>query len=923
MAKKVNTLIEVTIKGNDKLIALRKEVELYSKNLKDLKKENKDVKNISDETARAFAEQETSLKKARREYGNAQKELKGFSETTKKSTGFVTKMAKSFGLAQIGATLFMRAMNAVRQAVLDAVNTIADFDFQMAKVKAITGANAKEFAKLESSAMRLGRTTFFTATQVAEMQESLSRLGFTTTEVVAAQEAILELSTAMSSDLGRTATIVAAAIRGFGADANQTQRFVDVMGKSFTSSALDLEKFQTSMTKVSAIAADSGFTFEETTSMLGLLTDRGIEASIAGTSLRNILLKMQDPTSDLSRRLGQTVHSGEDFIKALRTLKLEGTEMADVMGIVNIRQANAFTAFINSADALELFNTRLEQANGSTGEMAEIMEDTLKGSINKAKSAWEGFILSLDSGRGTVATTLRGVYGAATYWLNRWADQMATTSQTAEGIVDSQLKTAQYQISETSRLYGEEAAGTLSTQLKIQSEDLKKSLEGMQKEYERQLEISENANFGIARENAREEAERLKKRIQSYQIATQEIIRMSEEEAKKEEVNQKKREQDRLNELARQKDLIAIQEDLLDQAKLMPQTTEAEITAKNKKIAVIETEISRLKALGKEQKKTTGKTESPIADDFSGQAEKIAKQRFSIIEQEMFDKEQVLRQQYIDGTISTEDMLNQKIFEMKTKHLQDSLVQEQGFLDSMFSANEIVSNALIELKHKEKSATEKSQIAKDKATQDEIQNIILHSETAQEAFSQIISMKINEILLDAMGSLWGDKTIPFLAKVGLAIGMKSLVTPLINSLLGGGGGSGDSEQSTSTDVKFEQGGLTRGGMFQGNSHANGGVKFRVGGRIHEAEGGEAIINKKSTSVFRPVLSAINSYNGNGVKFADGGLLNSGEKFAMGGELRSAQQLVSGGMGSSKVVIVESDMTEVQNRISAIESQATF
>ncbi len=56
MAKKVNTLIEVTIKGNDKLIALRKEVELYSKNLKELKKENKDVKNIRDENARDFAE---------------------------------------------------------------------------------------------------------------------------------------------------------------------------------------------------------------------------------------------------------------------------------------------------------------------------------------------------------------------------------------------------------------------------------------------------------------------------------------------------------------------------------------------------------------------------------------------------------------------------------------------------------------------------------------------------------------------------------------------------------------------------------------------------------------------------------------------------------------------------------------------------
>ena len=168
--------------------------------------------------------------------------------------------------------------------------------------------------------------------------------------------------------------------------------------------------------------------------------------------------------------------------------------------------------------------------------------------------------------------------------------------------------------------------------------------------------------------------------------------------------------------------------------------------------------------------------------------------------------------------------------------------------------------------------------------------------------------------------LGGDPFTAILRVAAMAAQLASVISNL-KALTGGGGEAAPT--STEQDIKFEQGGLTRGGMFQGNSHANGGVKFRVGGRIHEAEGGEAIINKKSTSMFRPVLSAINSYNGNGVKFADGGLLNSGEKFAMGGELRSAQQLVSGGMGSSKVVIVESDMTEVQNRISAIESQATF
>ena len=146
----------------------------------------------------------------------------------------------------------------------------------------------------------------------------------------------------------------------------------------------------------------------------------------------------------------------------------------------------------------------------------------------------------------------------------------------------------------------------------------------------------------------------------------------------------------------------------------------------------------------------------------------------------------------------------------------------------------------------------------------------------------------------------------------------------IKALLGGSGGdgsvSGDTSQSAS--VQFEKGGLTRGGMFHGASHANGGVKFRVGGTIHEAEGGEAIINKRSTARFRPILSAINSYNGNGVKFADGGIISQGEKFAMGGELRSVQSMVSGST-NQKVVLVESDVTETQNRISALESQSSF
>lgn len=75
------------------------------------------------------------------------------------------------------------------------------------------------------------------------------------------------------------------------------------------------------------------------------------------------------------------------------------------------------------------------------------------------------------------------------------------------------------------------------------------------------------------------------------------------------------------------------------------------------------------------------------------------------------------------------------------------------------------------------------------------------------------------------------------------------------------------------NAKFEKGGLLDGAIFEGASHANGGVKFASGGRIMEAEGGEAIINKRSTAMFKPILSALNVAGG-GKKFADGGVLGA-------------------------------------------------
>lgn len=88
-------------------------------------------------------------------------------------------------------------------------------------------------------------------------------------------------------------------------------------------------------------------------------------------------------------------------------------------------------------------------------------------------------------------------------------------------------------------------------------------------------------------------------------------------------------------------------------------------------------------------------------------------------------------------------------------------------------------------------------------------------------------------------------------------------------------------------IRKARGGLL-GGILRGPSHERGGIPFTVQGRHgFEAEGGEAIINKKSTRLFKNQLSAINSYSGWGDTFKRGGMTYQAGSIISGNQTRQA------------------------------------
>lgn len=128
-------------------------------------------------------------------------------------------------------------------------------------------------------------------------------------------------------------------------------------------------------------------------------------------------------------------------------------------------------------------------------------------------------------------------------------------------------------------------------------------------------------------------------------------------------------------------------------------------------------------------------------------------------------------------------------------------------------------------------------------------------------------------------------------------------------------------------VQFAKGGLVQfnnGGLLNGPSHANGGIPFSVGGRLgFEAEGGEAIINKRSTAMYRPLLSRINAAGG-GVTFADGGIpgfpssaIDSSANGAF--DLSRLESFIS----NLKVQVAVTDINDGQKNYAEITDRAQF
>jgi TP901 family phage tail tape measure protein len=413
-AKEAAGLVGAYEKESRKLIELRKR-------FKDLAVSEKATSAETRNLQKEITALDSKLKKVDAAAGQFQRNVGNYGASVKaglrQTTRFAMSLAGGAGLVGI---------------IRSGFTAVKDFDQSIGNLAAVSGKTRAEIQPLTDEARRLGASTQYTAGQVAGLETELAKLGFDSGEILNSTEAILDFATATGAELAPSAALAGSALRAFGLDSSEMSRVVSTLGVATSKSALDFEKLNAGLSTVAPVANAFGFSIEDTTALLGQLSNAGFDASSAATATRNILLNLADANGDLAKQLGRPIKSADDLAAGLQELQEKGIDLASALELTDKRSVAAFQTFLQGSDSLVELRDSITDADGELKTMAETQRDTLGGAIDRLRSAWEGFILDLSEGAGAfvslkdiinfvadnLTTIIKVVTTAGTAWLS-------------------------------------------------------------------------------------------------------------------------------------------------------------------------------------------------------------------------------------------------------------------------------------------------------------------------------------------------------------------------------------------------------------------------------------------------------------------------------------------------------------------------
>lgn len=282
-----------------------------------------------------------------------------------------------------------------------AVTVSQGFEQSMANAASVAGATGEELDRMTAIAREMGSKTVFSASQAADALYYMASAGYKVDQMADSIEATLNLASATQYDLAATTDVVISTLNQFGLEANQAERVTNVFAAAIGNSMASMDKLANSMGFVGPVANSLGYELEEVTGALSVLYNAGYDGSTAGTSLRQALVALMNPTSTtlgVLKELGLTFDdvnpATTDLATIIDRLGDAGMDTSQAMAVFGARAGPGMLALMSAGgDAVRDMTASITGTNKAS-EMAAVQLDTLQGQVKILKSELEEIAIS-------------------------------------------------------------------------------------------------------------------------------------------------------------------------------------------------------------------------------------------------------------------------------------------------------------------------------------------------------------------------------------------------------------------------------------------------------------------------------------------------------------------------------------------------
>jgi TP901 family phage tail tape measure protein len=290
-----------------------------------------------------------------------------------------------------------------------------DVEYQLAFVKALTDTpvDLDKFLAITSG-------TVVSIHEAAEGMRALAQNGLNAQQSLQALPAILNLATIGEMSVSQAALSATGVLTAFNLELSELGRVGDVFAKAAATSNTSVAGMTESMKTASTASSLFGVSLEETAASIGVLAKLNIVGTAAGTSFRNILKDLYEPTkkqADAQKALGISTRDSSDqlknYVQVLSDIRAktaalsEGGKLNFLSQLSDERGAKALIATLANWDE---FTAKIEEAKNAAGFTAEAvvkLEDTVQGASKRmANNIQDTFIKAFSEASPIIQRTV-------------------------------------------------------------------------------------------------------------------------------------------------------------------------------------------------------------------------------------------------------------------------------------------------------------------------------------------------------------------------------------------------------------------------------------------------------------------------------------------------------------------------------------